>query len=405
MMVEKRKGAYWHIYPTFAQARKAIWEGFTADGNRILDLVFPREIVKSRNETEMKIELRNGTIWRLIGSDKIEVVGAGPVGVVFSEYAMANPLAWNLIAPMLMENSGWAAFITTPRGHNHAYELYQLAKQNPADWFCELQTLRDTKAYDPEKTIASERASGRPEALIRQEYLCDWSAANVGSVWGDLLEALENRGGVADFEHERDGVYTSWDLGHTDATAIWFWRLNEHRLPDIIDHYEAIGKPMSHYFQAVDSKGYTYVKHWLPHDAKAKTLQTGSSIVEQALAHWGYQVEIAPRLSLSDGIQAGRWLLQQPIRFHSRCETGLKALKHYHYDYDEETKAFSMRPDHDWSSHSADSFRYMSVVVQHSEKMSRPTPKEREKTLDYQKPLLGQITMNEWWNMLEMSRE
>src|SRR6267378_2835619 len=81
----KRVGAYWHVYPTFSQARKAVWEGFTSDGRRILDMAFPRELIKTRNESEMKIEFLNGSIWRLIGSDKIEVVGAGPVGVVFSE--------------------------------------------------------------------------------------------------------------------------------------------------------------------------------------------------------------------------------------------------------------------------------------------------------------------------------
>lgn len=399
MMVEKRKGAYWHIYPTFSQARKAIWEGFTSDGHRIIDLVFPRDIVKSRNETEMKIELRNGSIWRLIGSDKIEVVGAGPVGVVFSEFALSKPMSWDLISPMLMENGGWAAFITTPRGYNHAFELYSKVKDNK-DWFCELKTLLDTRAYDPEKTIAEERAAGRPEALIRQEYLCDWAAANVGSVWGDLVEQLERRQAVSAFHHERDGVYTSWDLGHTDATAIWFWRLNDNRMPDLIDHYEATGKPMSHYFEVVDTRGYQYVKHWLPHDARAKTLQTGSSIVEQAIGHWGYQVEIAPRLSLSDGIQAGRWLLQQDVRIHQdRCAAGLKALRHYHYDYDEDVKAFSMRPEHDWSSHTADAFRYLACVVKHSEMMSRPGPAEKHKLVDYQKPILGQITLDEMWDI------
>jgi hypothetical protein len=100
-----------------------------------------------------------------------------------------------------------------------------------------------------------ERAEGMPEALIRQEYLCDWTAANVGSVWGDLVESLERGGSVGEFSHGPDGVYTSWDLGHTDATAIWFWRLNGERSVDVIDHYEAHGKPMSHYFDVVDSKG------------------------------------------------------------------------------------------------------------------------------------------------------
>jgi phage terminase large subunit len=402
-MMLQRRGAYWHVYPTFSQARKAIWEGFTSDGKRIIDTVFPDAIVKSKNESEMKIELKNGSgssgdrgsIWRLIGADKIEVVGAGPVGVVFSEYALARPRSWDLISPMLMENGGWASFVTTPRGRNHAFKLYQSAKNNP-DWFCDLQTLLDTRAYDPEATIAAERAAGRPEALIRQEYFCDWAAANVGSVWGDLVEVLERTCGVAEFETPKDGVFTSWDLGHTDATAIWWWRIGEHRVPDVIDHYEAHGKPMSHYLDIVDERGYGYVKHYFPHDARAKSLQTGSSIVEQALARWPDKVEIAPQLSLADGIQAARWLLQQQMRIHTRCGEGLEALRHYHYKYDEDSKSFGLKPEHDWSSHTADAFRYLALVVKHTELMLRP---EERKPKPPPFMDIREFTMDQLWDM------
>jgi hypothetical protein len=157
--------------------------------------------------------------------------------------------------------------------------------------------------------------------------------------------------------------------------------INEHRQPDVIDHYEAHGKPMSHYFDVVDAKPYQYVKHWLPHDARAKTLQTGSSILEQAMQHWPGKVAIVPQLSIADGLQAGRWLLQQPMRIHPRCGEGIEALRQYHYEYDEDTKAFGMKPEHDWSSHTADAFRYLACVVKHSELITRkaapPKPAEQ----------------------------
>jgi phage terminase large subunit len=138
---------------------------------------------------------------------------------------------------------------------------------------------------------------------------------------------------------------------------------------------------MSHYFDVVDAKPYQYVKHWLPHDARAKTLQTGSSILEQAMQHWPGKVGIVPQLSISDGLQAGRWLLQQQIRIHPRCGEGIEALRQYHYEYDEDTKAFGMKPEHDWSSHTADAFRYLACVVKHSELITRkaapPKPAEQ----------------------------
>jgi phage terminase large subunit len=280
---------------------------------------------------------------------------------------------------MLRETGGWASFITTPRGNNHAKKLFDIAKADPS-WFCELRTLFDTRAYDPEQTIAEERASGMPEALIRQEYLCDWTAANVGSVYGDLLEALEKRGGVAEFDHPEDGVFTSWDLGFTDATGIWFWRVGRDGGVDVIDHYEAHGQPLSHYFDVIEAKPYRYAKHWLPHDARARTLVSGTSILEQALARYPGLVAIAPHLDLLDGIQAGRWLLQKPTRFHSRCVDGVEALKAYRYDYDEDRKTFTRKPVHDWSSHTADAWRYLATVARHSELMTRkPDPEAARK--------------------------
>jgi len=365
----KRHGVYWHIFPSFAQARKAIWEGFTSDGKRIMENVFPGfldpkrpgSIVKRKDEQQMMLELKCGSVWRLIGSDRIEVVGAGPVGVVFSEFALSNPKAWNMIRPMLRENGGWAAFITTPRGENHAKELYDVAVKDPA-WFCELQTLFDTRAYDPEKTIEEERAEGMPEALIKQEYLCDWTAALVGSVWGDLVDTIRNAGGLGPFEHPRSEVFTSWDLGFTDATAIWFWQLNGAGV-DVVDYYEEHGKPLSHYFDLLNQKPYKYVKHWLPHDARQVTLSSGVSILNQCMKEWPGQVVVGPDLPLLDGIQAGRWLLQQPVRFHPRCAEGVEALRQYHYEFDEEKKTFAPRPAHDWSSHGADSWRGLASVV------------------------------------------
>lgn len=396
-MMHKRKGGYWHVYPTAEQGRKAIWEGFTKDGKRILENVFPGfleprragSIVARTNESQMFIELKCGALWRLIGSDRVEVVGAGPVGVVFSEYAVAKPTGWNFIAPMLDENEGWASFITTPRGNNHAKKLFDSASKDPT-WFSDLQTLYDTRAYDPEKTIADAQARGMPESLIRQEYLCDWTAALVGSVWGDVLEATEKCGGMAMFDHNSSGVFTSWDLGISDSTSIWFWQLKDGGI-DFIDHYENHGQPLSHYFDKLEelskTHGYQYNHHWLPHDARARTLQTGTSILEQCLGRWGAgKVAIGPSLSLMDGIQAGRWLLQQGVRFHPRCIAGVEALKQYHYDYNEDKMGpdgqmtFSNKPAHDWSSHTADAFRYTAVVVKVTELLTRKPEAKSEPT-------------------------
>lgn len=393
-MAHRRKGAYWHVFPTFAQARKAIWEGFTSEGKRILENVFPGfsdpkragSIVKRKDEQQMMIELKCGSIWRLLGSDRIEVVGAGPVGVVFSEYAIANPRAWRLISPMLRESGGWAAAISTPRGANHFKELFEAAKGDPS-WFAETQPITQTEAWrlwknkngslytSFDELKGEELASGMQEALFRQEYECDWTAALVGSVWGDLIEAIEKAGGLAPFDHDHGDVFTNWDIGFTDSTSIWFWQVKDGGV-DIIDHYEAHGQPLSHYFDVIDSKPYRYVKHWLPHDARQTTLASGVSILNQCMKKWPGQVAVGPDLPLLDGIQAGRWLLQQKVRIHPRCGEGIEALRSYHYEFDEEKKTFAARPAHDWSSHTADALRYVAAVVKVSNLLThKPAPK------------------------------
>ena len=375
----RRIGAYWHVFPTAEQGRKAIWEGFTRDGQRIMDVVFPPAIRKSprafTSNGEMVVNLKCGSIWRLLGSDKMEVVGAGPVGVTFSEYSLAKPNTWDMIRPMLRENDGSATFIFTPRGKNHGWKLLEMAR-NSSDWFVSRKRLDETMAYDPVRTVEEERASGMPEELIQQEYFIDFSAANVGSYYGVMLSALEARGGLQAFEHTRDDIFTTWDLGRSDDTAIWWWTPKHDGGVDVLDHYASHGEDLEHYFDVLEKRarhyGWRYRKHYFPHDARAKTLAARQSVMEQAVYRLGAGlVDITPNLALLDGVAAvRRLLLERSTRIHPRCSLtegnrdcdGVEALRAYHREWDDERKCFRESPVHDWSSHTADAARYMAVA-------------------------------------------
>ncbi|MCP4489718.1 MAG: hypothetical protein GY820_20745, partial [Gammaproteobacteria bacterium] len=175
----KRVGNYWHLFPKQRQARKAIWNGIDGDGRKILKQVFP-EVIRDRTDgTEMMIELKNNATWQLCGSDNYDsLVGSNPVGVVFSEWSLCDPNAWDYIRPMLLENGGWAIFIYTSRGKNHGYNTYNMAKKSDK-WFCELLTVNDTKRIDGSPVITpemiqSERDEGMSEEMIQQEYYCSF---------------------------------------------------------------------------------------------------------------------------------------------------------------------------------------------------------------------------------------
>lgn len=172
----RRPGVYWHLLPTQTQARKVVWNNVDKQGRKMVDQAFPEALRAKKREDEMLVEFKNGSMWQLAGADNYDsLVGANPVGVIFSEWALTNPQAWDFIRPILLENGGWAWFNTTPRGRNHAHQMAIMAQKND-DWFFERLTVDDTGVLTPED-IDDERASGMSEEKIQQEYYCSFEAA------------------------------------------------------------------------------------------------------------------------------------------------------------------------------------------------------------------------------------
>lgn len=271
--------------------------------------------------------------------------------------------------------------------HQGLYELYEQPGARDPD--AENLENLDPAYYD-------RLISGKDGEWVRCYVDSKYPSWDEGSIFGPSVTELEQRGGLSNFEHPVDGVFTSWDLGMSDSTAIWWWRINEHGYADVIDHYEAHGQPMSHYFDIIDGRAYGYVNHWLPHDAKARTLASSVSIFEQFAERYGFgSIRVTPSLSLLDGIQAARWLLERQMRIHPRCGKGIDALREYRYKYDEMARVFSRTPEHNWASHTADAFRYLAIVVKLAGLANRP-PEESEKLKPLPHP--GEaFTMDDLW--------
>ncbi len=200
----QRKGIYYYFFPTYGQGKKILWDGMTKDGTKFLDYI-PEQITTKKNDTEMKIEIVNGSILQVVGTDNFDsIMGTNPVGCVFSEYSLQDPRAWDFIRPILLENGGWAIFNFTPRGLNHAKDLLDMARANP-EWFCQVLTVEDTTDFDgnrivTDEMIESERRSGMSETLIQQEYYCDFlhSTANILIPYEIIKEAIDRQ---IDYEH------------------------------------------------------------------------------------------------------------------------------------------------------------------------------------------------------------
>jgi phage terminase large subunit len=360
----KRIGTYYYILPTGKQARKIIFDGMAEDGFRFLDFI-PKKLVDGAfNSTEMKVWLKNGSLIQLIGSDNYDALaGTNPVGVVFSEYALQDPSGWDLIiSPILLKNGGWALFNSTPRGKNHFFDLYQMAK-NSDKWWTSTLTVDDTKLIT-EAQLDQERAEGRSEELIQQEYYVSFERGVEGSYYGRLIDQArkENRVGVPVYTDWSIGVQTAWDIGYGDSTAIIFFQVLKDGRILIIDHEENHGKGLEYYAKVLQKKEYNYIRHLGPFDIEKGELGTGRSIREVAKG-LGINFTVIPKMPLEWGIEAARNILPNTW-FDDRKTTQLvKSLENYCREYNDRLRCYSNVPKHDWSSHSSDAFRYLASSI------------------------------------------
>lgn len=358
--MQKHVGIYYYFYPTYSQGKKALWSNIGKDGVPYIDH-FPTELVDSKNETEMRIKYKNGSIFQVIGTDDIDrVVGTNPRGVIFSEYSLQNPKAWEFIRPILLENGGWAIFNFTPRGKNHAFDLYERNKVNDS-WFVQKLTIADTGVLD-EADMEEERKAGMTEDMIQQEYYCSFTAAIQGSYYGHVYEEAEQANRFSNVPYDPSlPVYTVWDLGIGDSMAIGFWQLSgmEARL---IDYLEATGEGLPWYAQQIQQRGYTYGDHYAPHDIKVRELGTGKSRLETAKG-LGINFKVVESLPVQDGIDAGRALFKKAWIDKTKCADFLRLIPQYTKEWDEDNKCFKNKPLHDWTSHGADMWRYSAIVI------------------------------------------
>lgn len=382
-----RPATYWHMLPEAAQARKAIWNAINPhSGKRRIDEAFPREIRTGINEQEMFIKLVGGSTFQLVGSDNYNsLVGSPPAGVTFSEYALSNPLAWGYLRPILLENNGWALFITTPRGRNHAATLYENAVADP-NWFAQKLTVEDTNIFTKEqldnelRELINEHGETVGKSLFRQEYYCSFDAAILGSIYGEWLENAESAGRIRPNLFDPDlPVYTAWDLGYGDATAVWFYQL-AHGEVRFIDYWEDTQRDVQQCCEALYGRkinvtdldtttsavvkwsfgeendfkhrqAYRYERHHQPHDAAYKLQAARGRSFAQQCWEFGIKAVVIQATNQETAIQATRKLFPQYWFDSQRCKQGIEVLKSYQFEYDADKKIFRKLPLHNWASH------------------------------------------------------
>lgn len=365
----KRVGAYYYFFPTLVQGRAALWDGIDNDGFKLMDH-FPPEIVKNVNKAEMKIELVNGSIFRILGADEFDgKMGTNPIMIVFSEYSLTNPRVYGYFAPIIAANGGKIIFNFTPRGENHAYDMYRLGLSSPE---CFVQVIKaDESKVLTKEVLERERLRiltlNGDDALFWQEYFCSFKVPIAGAYYASHIQKAYEDGRIGKVPHDpRYPVSTAWDIGRTDSNAIWYYQKVAHEIR-LIRYQETTGIGIHEIAPIVLETGkkenYVFNKNFGPHDLAQGEWGSAQNSRRDTAKNLGIDFELVAKLSIMDGIDAVRAIFSRCWFDEENCKDGINGLKNYTKKYEEEKKCFLKEPLHNWASHPADAFRYLAVAI------------------------------------------
>jgi phage terminase large subunit len=352
-----RKPQLAYIGPTFTQAKRIAWQ-------YLKDYAEPY-LSKPPSESELKITLHGERTLYCLGADNPDSLrGMYLDGAVMDEYALFRPSVFStIIRPALSDRNGWGVFASTPRGKNLFYSEYKKAIKNPKEYFQLTLRASDSGLIHPLELEAL-RKDMDPEEYA-QEYECSFDAALKGAIYAEEINAV-----FAD-QRVRPSLYDPnlpthvvFDLGFTDATVAIYWQEAPDGTIRIVNVEVTNGKDIFHHIdRIIQFKGQADLGSvWLPHDAKAKNLQTGKSIVEQFLDN-DIRPQIVPNHKVRDRIAATRSIFPRVHFDETVTEDLLEALKGYRREWDDNLLMFKDIPMHDWCSDYADAFGYMGVVA------------------------------------------
>lgn len=387
-----------YVFPTLVMGRQILWEGMDNEGNKFIDHYIPAEVIEGKpNDTRMTINFKNGSIFRVGGSDTPDSLRGGNTKLfILSEWAEQDPYTWTVIRPILLANKGRALFNYTPKGDNHAKGTFELAEDEMArggSWWCQKLTVDDTKLFTEEelkqelKELIREHGEAEGKAKYEQEYMCSFDAPVIGSYFGEAMRTAESEGRITSVPYDPSSpVNTVWDLGVGDSNVLWFYQLVGKEVR-VIDLYASSGVGIEHYSNVMRGTvdgyermaKYSYGNHFAPHDIEVTELGTGKTRLETALS-FGINFQVVAKLGVDDGIEAARRLIARAWFDKTNCEQGISALKNYHKEWDEKNKVYRPYPKHDWSSHYADGWRYLAVSLNEAKLPERTHERVETKT-------------------------
>ena len=383
-------GLYYYVFPSLKQGRKILWEGKTGEetGNeKFIDYIDPDWIWPNPkdgvNNTEMTVKLRHpldrtkeGSMIQIVGtrsdsgkSEAEHLRGTNPRGIIMDEYSEHNPIAWEILAPILVESNGWALFTMTPKGPNHAFKMYQHVKDNP-DWFVQcldvtMTTRENGLPVVSQEAIENERLEGKDEVYIQQEYYVSWAGISQGSYYTKQLDFMrkEDRFRPNLYDPNLD-CFTTWDIGHDEAMVCLIGQA-QGNFVRWIDGFKVEQKDLRWAWQTLQdmryARGYTYACHYFPWDMGVHEWGASQGRLRSARDLGMRNIHIAKKLSIDEGhtavrTQFGNWSFDSHLLGWAIDDLGMYAAKK-----DEKTGLFSDTPERSKFKHTADAIRTFAV--------------------------------------------
>jgi hypothetical protein len=375
----KKTCLVFYVLPTYAQAKKAIFDAIAIDGTKFLDFL-PPMLIEAINQSEMKIRFKNGSILQCIGGDSYDssLVGTNPYAVILSEYALMPPEIFSYIRPILAANGGWCLIVSTPRGKNHLWQLYKVALELP-DWKVIKQCASDIH-HIPDEVLARERAE-MDEGLYLQEYETSFERGIQGSYYGPMLDQLKLKGQICSVNWEPGLlVYTAWDIGVNDATTIIFYQqVGDGTVLRVIDCYSNNNVGLDHYAKVIQDRPYKYGAHFAPHDIKVREWGGGAVTRYEKARQLGIDFKLIEQVGIIEGIENAWTHMPKMWIDAEKCRSLINALENYRKVWDEVKSVYQNKPLHNWASNYADAFRYMCLSLHKAKRGMSPEDFERKK--------------------------
>lgn len=383
-------GLYMIVYPTNVRARAILWDGsiLMPDGRSVkfLDMIPKRLISGLPNNQEMKIKLNNGSILWVVGSDidPDKLRGTNPRGIVYAEFAFQDPRVFYIMLPVLRQNGGWLIGQSTYDGMNHFYQMVQSNKSDPL-WYCRedsIETLVDENGerYITDEMIEEDRRAGMPEYLIQQEYYGIVQVNQETKYFAHAINDInQTQRIISKLIIPNQNLYTAWDLGIDDCTAIVLFQLERKEgkfWPYIVGYVENNNRNLNFYIDEcrkfANQNNLSIHSHYIPHDGQKRDFNTGKNTVDFG-RELGEKFYIVPRPSSKENaIEGMRRKLNMTYFNKENTRRLIDCLSNYSKEYDVKMGKYKNRPIHDWSSHGVDAYQTMTLALDGNMLVDRP---------------------------------